>query len=562
MKQALVLIATMLTSSIALAEPPETLRIASIQMEVKDDINQNLDRILKGIQEAKAAGARVVTFPETALSGFFKEAIQSLNWDTLAEAEKKIAATAKENGLYVIHGSATKSGKERPYNSAVVVGPDGAEITRYYKMAPEKHFEPGDHLALFEIDGVPCTMIICHDERFPELVRIPVMSGAVICFYIGYEVNSLTGSVQKMDNYRSQLMARAAENNIWVLDCSAIGPLEGNGEHMSLGLSRYFDPSGKIVAEAPPLKDTMIIADIKPAAAKRSNAIETLNYPALASFWKQGQNLIGAPVAKAEPTPAERSTARLGLMKAVPVKWDLEANFNVFMDLLNKASEQKVELFITPECWLDGYAVADKESTVERLRGIAQALDDSSYLKRVAEEAKNRKMYICFGFTSSENGNIYNTSALFDDSGNRVGVYHKTHLQQHDLQFSAGDALPVFKTPWGPLGIMICADRRWPETARTLRLEGAKLILNPSYGMHGESNEMWMRTRSYENQCFIAFTHPEMSLVTNPKGNISGKDDTVGPTLLVSDIDLTEAKDNNHIADRRPELYKAITDSR
>ena len=100
-------------------------------------------------------------------------------------------------------------------------------------------------------------------------------------------------------------------------------------------------------------------------------------------------------------------------------------------------------MLITPECWLDGYAAPDKASTPERLREVAQDLERSPYLERVAQEAKKRRMYICFGFTSLENGQIYNAAGLWGDDGTLIGVYHKTHLQNHDLQYAPGESLPV-----------------------------------------------------------------------------------------------------------------------
>lgn len=254
---------------------------------------------------------------------------------------------------------------------------------------------------------------------------------------------------------------------------------------------------------------------------------------------------------------APRDKVKLGLMRFVPAKWQLDTNFNTFLSLLDTASREGVQVFITPECWLDGYAAPDKESSLERLRGVAQDLEQSPYLQRVAQEARSRNMFICFGFTSLEQGNVYNAAGLWDNEGRLIGVYHKTHLQKHDLQFSRGQALPVWPTPWGPVGIMICADRRWPETARTLRLEGARLILNPTYGFHGEFNEAMMRTRAYENQCFIAFAHPEESLVTGPKGEVVAKQ-TEGSGVLVCEVDLGAAKDDNHLRDRRPDLYGLI----
>ena len=72
-------------------------------------------------------------------------------------------------------------------------------------------------------------------------------------------------------------------------------------------------------------------------------------------------------------------------------------------------------------------------------------------------------------------------------------------------------------------------------------------------------NTAIMRTRSYENQCFIAFTHPEESLVTGPKGQIFAQRTGSDPGVLVCEIDLSLAKDDNHIRDRRPELYGIIT---
>ena len=260
------------------------------------------------------------------------------------------------------------------------------------------------------------------------------------------------------------------------------------------------------------------------------------------------------------PEPPAPTMVRIALMRGVPAKWELDANFAVFLKMLEKSSEAKAALFVTPECWLDGYAASDKASTPEKLRAIAQSLDTSPYLKRVACEARARSMAICFGFVSEEDGKIFNAAGLWGADGNLIGVYHKTHLQEHDLQFAPGEALPVWPTPWGPLGIMICADRRWPETARTLRLKGAKLILNPSYGMHGDMNEMWMRTRAYENQCFITFVHPSVSLIVDPKGNVAAKKEGDKPGILVCTLDLTRAKDDNHIRDRRPELYGVITE--
>jgi predicted amidohydrolase len=258
--------------------------------------------------------------------------------------------------------------------------------------------------------------------------------------------------------------------------------------------------------------------------------------------------LVWSPQRLAAQEPAVNSNMlRLALLRGVPVKWDLEANFKSFQIGLQSAVEQKAQLLITPECWLDGYAAPAKDSTPEKIRSIAQDLQTSPYLSKVAAAAKEQGIFICFGFTSLEHGKVYNAAGLWDSSGQLVGVYHKTHLQAHDLQYAPGESLPVWSTPWGKLGMMICADRRWPETARTLRLKGARLILNPTYGFFGELNEAMMRTRSYENQCFIAFAHPQQGLVTAPNGRVVAKENSAPgesnqARVLVCEIDLSRPR--------------------
>ena len=261
-----------------------------------------------------------------------------------------------------------------------------------------------------------------------------------------------------------------------------------------------------------------------------------------------------------EGAASSRASVRLALLKAVPEKWKLEANFDLFLRSLEEAERAGAERFVTPECWLDGYAASEAESTPEKLRGIAQGLAESDYLARVGAEARKRSIFICFGFTSLEGERIYNAAGLWSAEGNLFGVYHKTHLQAHDLQFAPGDSLPVWPTPWGPVGIMICADRRWPEAARVLRLKAARLILNPSYGMCHEANECWMRTRGYENQCFIVFVHPRVAFVVGPEGNLEAKRDDDEPGLLIYEADLNRARDDNHLRARRLEFYKIIAE--
>jgi len=216
---------------------------------------------------------------------------------------------------------------------------------------------------------------------------------------------------------------------------------------------------------------------------------------------------------------------RVGLIKAVPVKWGLAANWSIFEVLFVRAVDRGAQIICTPECFLDGYVLAAEYG-----------------------------VYLVFGFTQRAANGYYNAAAFMGPQGDLLGCYHKTHLLNHDLRFLPGEDLPVWETPLGRIGIMICADRRWPETARTLRVLGAELIMNPTYGMWHLDNEWWMRTRSYENEFFICFTHPNVALITGPRGELSAKLQSNVPDVLVHDIDLAACSDVMFAA-RRPEVY-------
>ena len=69
---------------------------------------------------------------------------------------------------------------------------------------------------------------------------------------------------------------------------------------------------------------------------------------------------------------------RLAMLRGVPEKWQLKRNFAVFEQAIAKAAESNADILVTPECWLDGYASADPQSTVARLVDISQELKSST----------------------------------------------------------------------------------------------------------------------------------------------------------------------------------------
>lgn len=248
------------------------------------------------------------------------------------------------------------------------------------------------------------------------------------------------------------------------------------------------------------------------------------------------------------------------MLKAMPDKWNVDRNWAVFEEQFLGHQGDGIDVFITPECFLDGYAVTENDWTASKFANVAQSVEDSDYIHRVQELARQTQTHIVFGFTELLDNLFYNCALLVGSDGQVIGKYHKTHLQNHDHRFAPGQDLPAFDLDVGRVGIVICADRRWPESIRVLRLRGAEICLMPTYGMWHLDNEWWMRTRSYENQMFVCFTHPQVALITDPKGKIAARLESNVSDVLVHKIDLLEVTDGNHLADRRPELYGIMSD--
>lgn len=253
-----------------------------------------------------------------------------------------------------------------------------------------------------------------------------------------------------------------------------------------------------------------------------------------------------------------RQVIRIAQVKVVPTKGDLEANDRALRSVLDQIAATQPDVVVTPECFLDGYVATEEQVTRESLAKYAVRPRDAAY---VADWAGRHRAWFVLGCSRRAPEGTYNSTLIFDRDGHLAGTYDKVHCRQHDTKFLAGSALPVFPSDFGSFGVMICADRVWPETVRTLALKGARIIFNPTYGGHSENNLWRMRTRSWESEIFIAFTHPAQALVTDPRGDVILNETRPDTTFAVCEVDL-EAVDRIRsdawtlLKDRRPDVYQ------
>jgi len=222
-----------------------------------------------------------------------------------------------------------------------------------------------------------------------------------------------------------------------------------------------------------------------------------------------------------------------------PALWKPKRNLKQLLKYVRQAAGMGAEVIASCEGSLDGYITRDLRKHKIRpedrgSKGYARRL--AAFRKRqlsLADEIKAEcipavraaaaelGVHLFVNTLDRRRGrSVYNTTFVIDPAGEIVGKYDKIHAL-----FEVGNTLGrghyVFQTPYAPIGVLICADRQFPETARSLALAGARVLIINSYGMWGEgANERFIRQRAYENGLFVLFCHPGESVLISPEGRI------------------------------------------
>lgn len=263
---------------------PATLKVAAVQMRSTRSLADNVAKTIAHFEQCAKDGVRVVLFPECSITGYFDEPyIKSLSGEQIEAALGQVAEACKQHKIYAIVGTPVRA-DGKLYNSAVVIDPRGQILERFHKIhLAERWPDGGDHLSVFRIDGVPCTIIVCHDERYPELVRLPVLAGARVVFYTSHE--SGVKSEHKIAPYRAQIQARAVENTVFVVQANAPANEDTTGSH---GQSRIIAPDGNIQKEAGIFDEEVVTGTLDLSRATANMAQGSLKSGPLTDWWREG----------------------------------------------------------------------------------------------------------------------------------------------------------------------------------------------------------------------------------------------------------------------------------
>jgi predicted amidohydrolase len=258
-------------------------------------------------------------------------------------------------------------------------------------------------------------------------------------------------------------------------------------------------------------------------------------------------DLFGASAAEPQPPAARPQTIRVA---GIVLKWlrgDKEANYRRVEPLIREAAAQGAQIVCTTECFLDGYAIADKSIPLEVYRALGEPIPQGEYFRKLTALARELRIFLIAGMLEADGEARYNTAVTINPKGELIGKYHKQRLDHEAVRNTAGTESSVSESPHGKIGVMICADRRFPEVVKGFSDRGAAFLICPSGGMFGpKKNDPMVQDRSRENHKYIIFVHPAEFLVTGPDGAIL-QQTILGSQLLISPDQIGTEADSKRV---------------
>jgi N-carbamoylputrescine amidase len=274
--------------------------------------------------------------------------------------------------------------------------------------------------------------------------------------------------------------------------------------------------------------------------------------------------------------------------------WDIDANIATAERLVREAAGRGAQVILLQELFETPYFCIEQDSRHLRL---ATDLADNRAVKHFAGIARQLGVVLPISFFEKAGHSFFNSIAILDADGTNLGVYRKAHIPngpgyQEKNYFSPGDTgFKVWQTRFGRLGVGICWDQWFPETARAMALMGAELLLFPTAigsepppALPVNSRDHWQRTqqghaaanltpvivsnrigveRACQNpdQLYIRFYGS--SFIADATGAKVAEADEESEAVITARFDLAEIEElrNNWFVfrDRRPELYGILS---
>lgn len=269
---------------------------------------------------------------------------------------------------------------------------------------------------------------------------------------------------------------------------------------------------------------------------------------------------------------------RIACLQVEPRIGEKEANVTMTLRAIETAAESNAQIVVLPELANTGYMFASREEAFS----LAEAVPDGPTTKAWSAAAARHGLTIIAGIAERSGDKLYNSAVVMGPKG-YIGTFRKVHLwNEENLFFEPGDlGFPVFQTPAGRIGVMICYDGWFPEGYRLLALQGADLICIPTNWVpipgqdprrEAMANILCMAA-AHSNSVFVAAADRigtergqlflGQSLIVGCTGwPVAGPASAQNEEMLIADINLADARRkrnwnafNQILRDRRKDVY-------
>lgn len=282
-------------------------------------------------------------------------------------------------------------------------------------------------------------------------------------------------------------------------------------------------------------------------------------------------------------TPTEPQILKLAVAQ-FSMREDPRANIARAIELVRAAHAQGAQVVLLPELFATPYFPREIDS---KFFALAHPLAEDPSLRALAPIAKDLSVVLPVSFFERAGDAFYNSMAVLDADGRSLGLYRKTHIPdgtgyEEKYYFKPGDTgFRRYVTRYGNLGVGICWDQWFPESARAMTLLGADVLLYPtaigSEPVTGrDTSAPWRRAmigHAVSNTIPIAAANRVgregdqlfygTSFIADPWGEVMAEMGRTDEGVCVATLDLTAARADRDwmglVRDRRPETYGVLT---
>lgn len=215
---------------------------------------------------------------------------------------------------------------------------------------------------------------------------------------------------------------------------------------------------------------------------------------------------------------------RVGLVSMRGVSYAIEDNYRRLEAYVRDAAKRGAELVVAPEAVLDGYCCTNAHSR-RRMLSVAQRVPDGPYIVRAASMCRQLGIHLVFGFLEridvrGSQTRFRNSCVMISPLGVVIAIYSKV-FPQTEQWIDAGRELTCKKTPFGRMGMLICADRTVAEHFTPYAAQSAELIAIPMDGGGGPVNTRLMRKQATEGGFAILIANTWSRVVILQNGTVA-----------------------------------------